>query len=349
MKPEVSVLLPMYNAASTIDTCLRSLARQRGCDWECVIVDDGSTDESALLVKAIAARDSRIRLIPSEHAGLVETLNLGLRECRAGVVARMDADDIMHRDRLATQLAVLKSHLDLAAVGCHVRIFPKPTADIAIKRALPGETNRVRTGRGGYAQWLNSFSTPEGVSNNAYVECPVAHPTLVIRREALETYRYRDMGWAEDYDLILRMLGAGESLGVVPRRLLSWRDHARRLSRTHPDYGLERFVACKAHHLARTLLKGRKDYVLWGYGGTGRAMAKALAKLDLAPSHIVELHPRRIGETIRGAKVIHPDDLSKTERTPLIASVAGAGPRGEIRKALALLDYQEGRDFVCAA
>lgn len=339
----------MYNAASTLDACLRSLARQRDCDWECVIVDDGSTDESALLASESAARDSRIRLVSSEHTGLIETLNLGLGECRASVVARMDADDIMHRDRLAAQLTALKSQPDLAAVGCHVRIFPKLTPVIENKRALPGETNRVRTGREGYAQWLNSISTPEDVFNNAYVECPVAHPTLAIRRETLETYGYRDMGWPEDYDLVLRMLGAGERLGVVPRRLLSWRDHEARLSRTHPDYEREKFVACKAHHLACTLLKGRKDYVLWGYGGTGRAIAKALAKLDLAPSHIVELHPRRIGETIRGAKVIHPDDLSQIGRTPLVASVAGAGPRGEIRKALALLDYQEGRDFVCAA
>jgi hypothetical protein len=269
----------------------------------------------------------------------------------------MDADDWMHRDRLALQSRALSGEPQLAAVGCHVRIFPRGTrAETSAgeetatrERALPGESSRTRKGRGGYETWLNSITSTADVAREAYVECPIAHPTLAIRREKLVAYGYRDEGWPEDYDLVLRLLGAGESLAVVPRRLLAWRDYDSRLSRSSPRYALARFVDCKALHLSQTLLRDRDDYILWGYGSTGRMLARALARLHRTPSHIVELHPRRIGQQIGGASVIHPDELGSLGIGRLIASVAGLGPRREIRRALASLNYVEGRDFVCAA
>ena len=87
----------------------------------------------------------------------------------------------------------------------------------------------------------------------------------------------------------------------------------------------------------------------WGYGRTGRMLANALAQLDLEPSHIVEVHPRRIGQRIRHAEVITSDELAMLPGRPVVASVAGAGARREIREALAKMNYREGRDFVCAA
>lgn len=354
MDPEVSILLPVYNAEQTLETCLRSLLRQRMDAWECVLVDDGSGDRSLELARGIARHDPRIRVFEVEHRGLVESLNFGLERCRAPIVARMDADDWMHRDRLGLQLRALCAEPQLAAVGTHVRIFPREALATqrkaaAKERALPGETSRLRKGRGGYEAWLNSITSADDVAREAFVECPIAHPTLAIRTDVLEAHRYRDMGWPEDYDLVLRLLAAGHALAVVPRRLLAWRDHESRLSRTSPRYTLERFVDCKALHLSLTLLRGRSDYILWGYGSTGRMLARALAKLGLTPSHIVELHPRRIGQQIFGATVIHPTGLTSIGVGPLVASVAGAGPRQEIRLALSKLGYLEGRDFVCAA
>ncbi len=347
--PEVSVLLPVYNAEHTLETCIRSLVRQDMSSWECVLVDDGSTDHSRDLARDFARRDERIRLIEASHQGLVASLNSGLELCRAPIVARMDADDWMHRDRLSAQLRALSEQPQLVGVGTHVRIFPRRRSDDPAQRPLPGESARARKGRGSYEVWLNSLATAGDVAREAYVECPIAHPTLAIRREALVAHRYRDMGWPEDYDLVLRLLAAGEALGVVPQRLLGWRDHEGRLSRSSTRYSLASFTACKALHLSRTLLRGHKDYILWGYGSTGKALATALANLDLAPSHIVDIHPRRIGKQIRNAEVIHPDKLGSVHRKPVIASVAGLGPRQQIRELLSRLNYREGRDFVCAA
>src|SRR5207249_1333668 len=194
------------------------------------------------------------------------------------------------------QLAALESAPDLAAVGCHVRLFPRRT---------------LRDRRRAYELWLNAIDSPRRVREEAFVECPVAHPTLMIRREILADLGYRDRGWPEDYDLVLRLLCAGHDVGVVPRRLLAWRDRPVRLSRTADRYGLDRFTACKAAFLAAHFLAATEAYVLWGYGPTGRALRRALLAEGKQPSHIVELHPGRIGNTIHGACVLPPDALRK--------------------------------------
>ncbi len=347
--PRVSILLPVFDAEPWLSVCLRSLQRQRMSDWECVLVDDGSRDRSLAIAQTFASSDSRIRIFPTSHTGLVATLQLGLEHCHAPIVARMDADDWMHRDRLALQLAAFDDDSTLTAMGTRVRIFPRPRAGATGERALPGEEARVRTGRLGYEAWLNSIASPDDIARNAWIECPIAHPTLAIRREALEHFGYRDVPWPEDYDLVLRLIAAGERLGVIPRRLVAWRDAGDRLSRRSVRYDVDAFAACKAAHLKQTFLRNRRDYGLWGYGGTGRLLASKLQDHGLEPRHIVEVHPRRVGQRIRGAPVIAPEALVEHERSPLVVSVAGEGARQEIRTFLEQLDYREGHDFICAA
>jgi glycosyltransferase involved in cell wall biosynthesis len=332
--PEVSILLPVADAEGTLPACLSSIARQSERRWECVLVDDGSTDGTRACAERFAARDGRFRVLVTPHRGLVEALNAGLASCRGRVVARMDADDLMHRERLAAQLRALDATPDLAAVGCHVRLFPRAG---------------LRRGFRQYERWLNGIASARRVREEAFVECPVAHPTLMIRTAVLRELAYRDTGWPEDYDLVLRLLDRGHELGVVTRRLLCWRDHPARLSRSHTRYRPDRFTACKAAFLAERFLAGGVTYVLWGYGSTARALRKALLAHGKRPSHVVDVHPRRIGQKIDHAPVISVDQLRDTPRKPLVVSVAGEQPRRLIREALDALGYRETRDYVCAA
>lgn len=330
--PRISILLPAYNAAASITACLASISRQTERDWECVVVDDGSTDRTAEIARCIAAGDPRIRIISIPHGGIVAALNAGLSHCRAPLIARMDADDVMHRERLEIQAGALDEDPSLAGVGCHVRIFPRVSM-----------SERLRE----YEGWLNGMRSAGDVARDAFIECPIAHPSLMVRREALGD-GYADCGWPEDYDLVLRTLARGRRLGVVPRRLLLWRDGLARLSRVDGRYSLERFTACRAHYLARWFLRN-DTYVLWGYGATGRALHRALAALGKRPTHIVEVRRTRIGQRIHGAQVIPVDALAGLRGVPVVVSVARAGPRAEIREAMARMGFVEGGDFVCAA
>src|SRR4029453_15631867 len=107
--PRVSVLLPVRDAATTLAASLRSVSRQRLRELECIVVDDGSRDASLAIARAHARRDARLRVIAQPALGLVPALLRGLAECSAPLVARHDADDCMHRDRLALQAAALEA------------------------------------------------------------------------------------------------------------------------------------------------------------------------------------------------------------------------------------------------
>lgn len=335
-RARVSVLLPAFDAAATLPACLRSIQAQTERRWQCVVVDDGSTDGTGAIAARFAARDARFVVLsgPAGHEGLIPALRRGLERCDAPFVARMDADDLMRSQRLERQRAALEHDRRLAAVGCHVRLFPR--------RALTDGLRR-------YERWLDRIDSAATLAREAFVECPVAHPSLMIRRPVLAALGYRDEGWAEDYDLVLRLLEAGHHIGMVPAPLLLWRDDPRRLWRTADAYRPERFTALKAAFLARGLLAGTDQYVLWGYGSTGRALRKALLAHGKAPSHIVELHPGRLGQRIHGAPVIAPPALRSLPNRPVLVSVAGEGPRAEIRAALATMGFRELHDYLCCA
>jgi glycosyltransferase involved in cell wall biosynthesis len=333
-QPIVSVLIPAFDAEETLESCLRTVRRQTEPDWECIIVDDGSTDGTGPLASRFAREDGRFRLLTLTHGGIVRALNAGLELCRGRYIARMDSDDLMHRERLRQQVDLMEERRELAAAGCHVRIFPREALG-------PGTL--------AYERWLNGIDSAERVRRELFVECPICHPSLIARREVLMDLAYRDRGWPEDYDLILRLAAGGKEIGVLPHRRLLWRHGPDRLSRSDERYDIDRFTSCKAAFLAESFLEGQESFVLWGYGATGKAICSALEGHGKRPSHIVEMHPGRLGNRILGAEVIPPSGLPALPRRPLLVSVAGEGPRGEIREWLAARDFVEHRDYLCVA
>ena len=333
-EPLVSILLPVRDAAATLPACLASIRRQSEERFECVVVDDGSRDPSRACAERVARADPRFRVIALPPRGLVAALASGLEACRGELVARMDADDLMHRRRLAEQSAALRADATLAGVGCHVRVFPRAG---------------LRPGLRDYERWLRGIDSAEAVRRERFVECPLPHPTWMLRREVLRRFGYRARDWPEDYDLLLRLLAAGLRLGVVPQRLLAWRDAPTRLWRSHPAYGADRFLACKASFLAAGPLRHSDAYLLWGYGETGKALRRALLAHGKRPAAIVELHPGRLGERIHGAPVVRPEALPSLPPLPAVVSVAGAFARAQIRAELARLGRRELVDYVVAA
>jgi len=332
--PAISILVPAYNAAATLGLALCSVQRQSERNWECLVVDDGSSDGTRQVAEHSARADARFRVLLRPHEGLVPALEAGIAACRAPLIARFDADDLMSRRRLELQRRALERAPELVAVGCHVRMFPRTL---------------LRDGRRRYEGWLRAIETSADIEREAFIECPLVHPSLMIRRQVLLEVGYRDRAWPEDYDLLLRLLARGDRLGVVPERLLHWRDGRARLSRTSERYSIAAFVECKAEHLAAGFLAQSERYNLWGYGDTGKALADALARRGKQPAAIIELHPRRLGQRIRGVQVVPPSELPSLSKLPLVVSVAGLGPRTEIRAALAAMGFREMRDYLCAA
>lgn len=328
--PLVSVLMPAYNAQSTVRQAVTSLLRQTFEDFEIVAVDDGSSDRTTSILAE--TNDPRLRLIQLPHAGLIPALNAGLAECRGELIARMDADDYCHPERLRLQVEYMRQHPEVSVCGCLVRSFPR---------------NNVKAGFLKYETWLNSLVTHEEIARDMFVESPLAHPSVMMRGGDLRDLGgYREMGWPEDYDLWLRFFAAGKRFGKAPRVLLFWREWADRLTFTDSRYSLENFMRVKAHFLAKII---KRPVIVWGAGMTGRRLTKHLVREGLQPIAVVDIDPRKIGRQMRGAPIISREELANCPDAFVIAAVGSAGVRELIRAWLIQSGRTETQDFLCAA
>ena len=337
--PRLSVLLPVFHTERFLMECLRSLERQTWTDFEIVAVDDGSNDSSALILDSFREVDPRLHLVTQDHQGLIAALNRGLAACRGEFVARIAADDIAHPRRFELQLQAFEESPELDVVSSLVSHFPRQDV---------GEGFRI------YEDWLNSLVTHEEILRERFIESPIPHPTVMIRRQALQEVRgYRDMGWPEDYDLWLRLIQAGKRFGKVPRVLCLWRQHEDRLTRIDGRYSVEKFLACKAHHLAAGPLASPESVVVWGAGQTGRRLSKHLKRLGTPLKAFIDIDPKRIGSTLRGFPIHPPSDLGllagNGSEAVVLAAVSSRGARALIRQELLQCGFTETEDFWCVA
>jgi hypothetical protein len=311
-----------------LPACIASLVRQRFRDFEVVAVDDGSTDATAEILRAWRAQDARVRVVEQPPLGLVATLNRGLAESRAAIIARMDADDIAHPHRFEMQLALLESGAaDVAS--CLVRCFPRA---------------QMRLGMMRYERWLNSLVTHDEIVRDLFVESPLAHPSIMMPAAALRRLGgYRDRGWPEDYDLWLRCYAAGLRFAKVPRCRYWWRERSDRLSRVHSAYSPAAFRACKVHHLKAIHLRERGRATVWGAGKEGKALARHLRRSGIAVGAFIDVDPRKIGSVVLGAPVVSVERLAREHY--LLVAVGAAGAREEIRAYLAAAGWREPEHY----
>jgi len=299
-----------------------------------IAIDDGSCDGGPAAVQGIAARDSRVRMVTTPGVGIAAALARGAEESCGELVARMDADDLSIPGRLAAQAALLDGDPRLGAVGTLVEAFPDETVGEGMRR---------------YVAWLNALVSPEDHDRDLFVESPLCHPSVMMRREALERAGgYREVDWAEDYDLWLRLHAAGFRLAKVPRVLLRWRQHARQATLCDPRYALPRFDGLKARYLAPRLLRAGRPLAVWGAGKTGKHLARALEQEGVYAELFVDIDPRKIGSTARGAPIVAPEGLSRGKHLVVVA-VGARGARALVRARLDAAGFVEGADYLCAA
>lgn len=228
-RPLVSILLPVYNAELFLSACMNSIMKQSWQELEIIVIDDGSTDASAAIIEQL--RDSRIKF--SKHSvnlGLISTLNEGLKLAKGRYVARMDADDIAHPERIAKQVAFMEANKHVGIAGSAMELI--------------GTNSGV----------THVETTSERIKSKLLFSTPFNHPTVIFRRELIDDgiiFYDRNFPHAEDFELWSRVKDVTE-FGNIDAPLLQYRTHAAQVTAVH-DNTLESSVRNVLNRLLKEL------------------------------------------------------------------------------------------------
>jgi len=237
--PMVSVVLPVYNGERFLAQALDSLLQQTYPDWELLAIDDGSRDGTAAILEDYARRDGRVLVFSQENQGLIASLNRGIQQAGGRYLARMDADDLAHPERLARQVAYLEANPAVVICGSGFTLIGESGEYLGAGQ-LPGQ--RARTASAAPAKLAAPVvSVPPlddtGIRWQVLFNTPFAHPSVCMRLETLRQHElcYNPLAYlVEDYELWSRLLQCGRA-GNLPQPLLQYRQHARQVSRQRQD------------------------------------------------------------------------------------------------------------------
>ena len=201
-----------------------------------------------------------------------------------------------------------------------------------------------------YVAWQNALLSPEDHRRQLFVESPLCHPSVMLRRDALHAVGgFRDGAFPEDYDLWLRLDAACFALAKLPDVLLRWRHHAQRATLLDPRYARDRFTELKAPHLARRLLESPRALDVWGAGGTGRKLARALEAHGARAARFIDIDPRKIGRKARGAPIVGVSELAAPGERWVVVALGARGARDLARAELDRRGYREAEDYLWAS
>jgi len=236
--PLVSIVMPVHDAEAVVGSAIESILQQTLKDFEFIVVDDGSTDDSGSILRKYAEQDTRIKLYSQPQSGLIASLNKHCRLARAKYIARMDADDISLPTRLEKQFRFLETHPEIGVVGTWIRDVD-PHRKPIIEWPVPAHPAVVR--------WFLFFGN-----------C-IAHPSVMIRKDLLERMDYYrpEALYVEDYDLWIR---AADVTGIanIPEVLVEYRVSEASVSAR--NYSVQEMHARRLkNNLVRRFISGTPD------------------------------------------------------------------------------------------
>lgn len=236
----ITVVIPAYNAASFLPSAIKSILNQTYRDFELIIVDDGSTDNTKEIVKQYIELDKRVRLVENDHGGICQALNAGIKEAKYSWIARMDADDIALPERFEKQINAALANPNVVAWGTYAHHLSSTGQVLSlIKQGALSEQEFYKLRQEGHIPL-------------------VIHPTALLNKNVLLEVGGYDPKYqlVEDLELFDRMANYGAIL-AIPEPLLLYRIHSKSesMQKFFRQKQLARYVV--ARH--RSQLSGQKE------------------------------------------------------------------------------------------
>lgn len=329
--PRISVILPFYNAEKTLDRAISSIHTQEFEDFECILVDNRSTDQGMEIARGWEKIDSRFMTITEQKRGVMFASNRGAEIARGTYLARMDADDRAYPQRLRIQSEFLDAHPDYGAVAGMVKHVGDPEGTEGFKR---------------FVEWSNSIIDYRDIFNRRFIEAPIVNPTAMWRRDPMEQHGlYLKGNFPEDYEMWLRWLDQGVKIGKVPEVILDWYDSETRLTRTDEIYSEKSFYEIKSMYLAKWLSVHNPFYpfvAVWGASRISRRRVRVLQKHGIKIKVYIDTKKSRQIDH----EVIYYEDLPHAGESFILTYIRQMNNRGKIQEFLEQRGYKEGVNYL---
>lgn len=329
-QPLISILIPFKNTELFLGECLDSIINQTYSNWELLIIDDNSTDNSYSLVESYTKKDTRIKLFKNEGSGIINALKLAFSKSKGTYITRMDSDDIMPNIKLETLLKNLQQHGKRYIATGLVSYF---------------SAEGISDGYRKYETWLNKLTSKGTNYSEIYKECVIPSPCWMISREdLLNIDAFNPTRYPEDYDLTFRFYQANYKIIPCNQTLHFWRDYGTRASRTDANYAENSFIDIKLYYFLKLDYNKEQPLVIWGAGNKGKAIAKKLNALNI-PFYWICDNPKKIGKHIYNVEMKPFQYLETLKHFQCIVSVANNEEQQTIRAYFLKLNKKSMTDY----
>ena len=329
-KPLISILTPFKNTSEYLPECLNSIIQQSFENWELLIIDDHSTDNSYTIVNEYAKKDSRIRLIKNSGFGIIHALRLAFEKSSGTFITRMDSDDIMHPEKLDIMLNDLK-------------IYGRKHIALGLVKYF--SATGIGDGYAKYESWLNTLTSEGNNYSDIYKECVIPSPCWMIHRDDLIACdAFQPNRYPEDYDLTFRFYK--HKIKCIPSQHLLhfWRDYGTRASRTDSNYTENHFLDIKLHYYLELNFNTSRPLTLWGAGKKGKTIAKLLQSKQVDFIWICD-NPKKIGKHIYGMELFNFDHLKILQNPQSIITVANPTEQQVIKFYFESINMEPMKDY----
>lgn len=310
----ISILMPAKNAEKYIEACIDSILNQTFKEWELLVVNDGSSDQTEQIVKNYESQDLRIQLLQNKGNGIIDALHTAFKASKGNYIGRMDADDIMHEQKLELQIAKLVDNPGTVVTN-KVKYF---------------SDRGMQDGYLKYERWLNELIDQESHYSQIYKECVLPSPSWLMERSTLLSVGgFENLIYPEDYDLCFKLYEKGIPITGICQTLHFWRDYDDRTSRTSAHYADNRFLELKVRYFLSCDHDVNSTLCVYGAGKKGKKIAQLLIEAG-APFKWFTNNESKLNAPIYGQQLFHENELTELRQGQVIYAIAQKTPNHEV-------------------
>lgn len=304
MTSKVSIITPVKNGEKYLDEYFESIINQSHENWELIIVNDHSSDQTNSIIKKYAQTDTRIQHLQNNGQGIIDALNTAYSKATGDFITRMDADDQMPKNKLDIMLDRI----------------PEKGAHLVVGKVKYIENEYLKSGYRQYASWLNGIIEKSSFKQELYKECVIPSCAWLMQRSVFESIGgFKNLSYPEDYDFCFRLMQHKINIIGINKVVHLWRDYPERSSRNDKNYLDNTFIQLKTIRFIELDYRKSKPLLLWGAGNKGKQIAKILNENKIPFKWVCE-NDKKIGLKIYGNKLHFPSINPKAQYIIAVAN-----------------------------